>query len=824
MDYGKRVYRLRFPTFRGLQPASRLVIVVDPSHHTMVSLIKSRSSNLVHHTMVIILLLFLCAVNATKIFLVAPNDNDLVHLLSSNPSVVRSPDAETAISSASRDDSVVLLASNDTSMRTHVPVNFYERSTTMGFKGYIEFPEDQFSSTFPTRALSWKQRVVVTPAPLSSPLPLPPMRILQLQGATFIDYCRGQKCNATSNNTHCQHACDHSILSLAQVAGVDVAAFGCNNSERVPLLFQNGNVIIATARLSNIITGRSAPQEAWRTLWTFLLGIHVPKWIPDVRPTFAPTIPLPKDVMINAALRSAHWISTGSTLMVSSFPSSTATFECCSNDSGNQECVLEQCTWENICPAPFLPSEIKNVTCLQEGWSSIIRSNGEQHLMPLFIRTDGNAEASMGLASVAVLVASSLSDARSHRWREQSSAILDYMFRWSDSQTLRGLNATDPTYGIVWWNQKDAKNASGGLTHWSDVDYGSNSACILMSATATASLLETDSWRDPMLYSLFAEIRTTGRRGYRPHAISSDQLTSNGWQTYFHNNSIVDGSVLSPHYSAQAAAYFIFAGNSTGLHLLFSAPAKEYVCSTMIGLTQNVWQWTESMTNELSVMLMTAAWLVRVEPTAEHHAWLDKILARLLVHQNEYGGIKQFFGTGKETGRCNACPPNSNADYGNGEAPLLFYGNETITDCLYSLNFALIGLREVCGGGANANTSMTAKYCKAEEQLIEYLARIQVTSTSHPELDGAWFRAFEYKRWEYWASDSDWGYGPWVTDDGWTNGWIQTAMALKHANTTLWDVMKKESEQWSTEQVNKICQDMLMEESEKYCVQSLSKN
>ena len=47
---------------------------------------------------------------------------------------------------------------------------------------------------------------------------------------------------------------------------------------------------------------------------------------------------------------------------------------------------------------------------------------------------------------------------------------------------------------------------------------------------------------------------------------------------------------------------------------------------------------------------------------------------------------------------------------------------------------------------------------------------------------------------------------------------MQTAMVLKHANTTLWIVgVKKESEQWSTEeQVNKICQVMLMDESEKY--------
>lgn len=140
----------------------------------------------------------------------------------------------------------------------------------------------------------------------------------------------------------------------------------------------------------------------------------------------------------------------------------------------------------------------------------------------------------------------------------------------------------------------------------------------------------------------------------------------------------------------------------------------------------------------------------------------------------------------------------------------MFDGSEPITDCLYSLNFALIGLREAYGATGDA------RFRTAEDKLVGYLVRIQAASEVHPELDGAWFRAFEYERWEYWASDSDWGYGPWVTDNGWTNGWIGTAMALRNSNTTLWDVMLKEGAEWKEDDLTRICTEMLMEQAV-YC-------
>lgn len=91
----------------------------------------------------------------------------------------------------------------------------------------------------------------------------------------------------------------------------------------------------------------------------------------------------------------------------------------------------------------------------------------------------------------------------------------------------------------------------------------------------------------------------------------------------------------------------------------------------------------------------------------------------------------------------------------------MFSGDEPVTDSLYTLGFAFAGLREAYGATGNAT------YAAAERKLADYMVRIQVKSAARPELSGAWFRAFDYGKQEYWSSDNDWGYGPWVTETGW---------------------------------------------------------
>ena len=62
---------------------------------------------------------------------------------------------------------------------------------------------------------------------------------------------------------------------------------------------------------------------------------------------------------------------------------------------------------------------------------------------------------------------------------------------------------------------------------------------------------------------------------------------------------------------------------------------------------------------------------------------------------------------------------------------------------LYTCNFALLGLHEAVA--ATGDPELKA----AEDKLAEFLCRIQIRSERIPYLDGGWFRAFDYKQWDY---------------------------------------------------------------------------
>ena len=169
----------------------------------------------------------------------------------------------------------------------------------------------------------------------------------------------------------------------------------------------------------------------------------------------------------------------------------------------------------------------------------------------------------------------------------------------------------------------------------------------------------------------------------------------------------------------------------------------------------------------------------RVEDTPEHREWLKLMAQELLTYQDGSGAIRETIG---DAGHGKYGAPSSNEAYGTTEAPLIQNNGDPICDLLYTTNFAFLGLHE-----ASAATG-DSLYIKAEKRLAKFLARMQVCSESHPELDGAWFRAFDFNRWEYWASNADVGWGAWCTETGWTQGWIVAVLALRQLNTNFWDL------------------------------------
>ena len=94
-------------------------------------------------------------------------------------------------------------------------------------------------------------------------------------------------------------------------------------------------------------------------------------------------------------------------------------------------------------------------------------------------------------------------------------------------------------------------------------------------------------------------------------------------------------------------------------------------------------------------------------------------------------------------------------------------------------NFALLGLHEAAAALGNATIAAE------EDKLVDYIVRLQARSTEHPALDGAFFRAFDYVKWEAWASDADIGWGAWSVESGWTQSWITITLGLRQLKTTV---------------------------------------
>ena len=178
-------------------------------------------------------------------------------------------------------------------------------------------------------------------------------------------------------------------------------------------------------------------------------------------------------------------------------------------------------------------------------------------------------------------------------------------------------------------------------------------------------------------------------------------------------------------------------------------------------------------------MMLPLAWLVRIEDTPEHRGWLKDVASDWLAKQHTSGAIGAVLLGGQGT--------VSNEDYGTKETTIIQNDNDPAADMLYICNFALLHFHEA------AAITGDASYTKAEEKLAQFLCRIQVRSEKHPELDGGWFRCFDFEKWEYWASGADFDWGPWCIETGWTQTWITSMLAMRQMKMSLWDVIAQSS-------------------------------
>jgi hypothetical protein len=390
-----------------------------------------------------------------------------------------------------------------------------------------------------------------------------------------------------------------------------------------------------------------------------------------------------------------------------------------------------------------------------EGFASRIAPDGGQS-QRLPIRADCQAESAAVMAIHAMLT----DDARS---RQTAENLLNFLYFKSEMHAgVRG-DPRHPAFGLIGWGAV--------APAWQVANYGDDNARTLLATMAAAASLESDQWDAAMLKALLANLRTTGRHGFRGDRIDNPALEQLGWK-HFHNSDTVN---VSPHFEAYLWACNLWAYARTG--------EREFLDRTKVAIRMTMeaypdrWHWGNHV--ERGHMLLALAWMVRVEDTTEHRDWLTRIADDILRDQAPCGAItEQVRGSG--AGHYHV--PPSNEAYGTSETPLLQRNGDPVSDQLYTTGFVLLGLHEAAAATGDS------RFAAAEDRLAEYLVRIQVRSEAVPYLDGAWFRGFDYNRWDYWASSADMGWGAWCAESGWGPAWNAIVFGLRAKRTSLWEL------------------------------------
>jgi hypothetical protein len=669
------------------------------------------------------------ATEASSVTVSAAEQNDLYRVLAgSGIECVRVNSPAEAIAKAGDGTTVLILADGYPAKPTAVDDAFFDQGKAKHLRLFVEFPASVPGLKFGSvKATDWERAVVSADAFGEQ---LPKLRIVGIHDCHYLP---------TTNETP--------WLVVARVAGFDTAVFGLPKTSE-PLLFEmnDGQWLIATTKLSDFIKGRFAPESAWRAMWPAILKHVLPpdtklpelKWSPTVRPSFDPTENLPSDIEKQSLRRAAQWYLQAKLLITpdrNEYVKKTL--------AGNGEVV----------DPPADAKDGDGSLGILEGYSAKIRYDGSQP-QRLPIRTDCQAETAMVLALDAMLNGQPKS-------KDVSQNLLKFTFETSGACGGDRGNPKHPAFGHIAWGVYSPA--------WYVANYGDDDARVILSSILASSANKMGTWDKYILRSLLANLRTTGKKGFRGDRIDIPALAQYGWK-HFHDSEAVN---YAPHFESYLWACNLWAYRQTK-HAEFLDKAKSGIALTMAHYP-NGWRWGDDI--ERGRMLLCLAWLVRLEDTPEQRGWMMTIANHLIATQDKSGAIpvrREAHGDAFQI-------PQSNEAYGTSETPLNQTMHDPVCDQLYTTGFALLAFHEAFAA------THDPKLKEAEDKLAQFLCRIQVRSDKWPTLDGAWFRAFDYGRWEFWASSADVGWGAWSVEAGWGQAWIAATLALRQANTSFWD-------------------------------------
>ncbi len=657
-------------------------------------------------------------------------DNDLYTLLARDGKPYPRHDTpEQAFRVAPEGSGVLILADRYPDTRTYLPDASWALASAKRLRVYIEFPDRLPDMPLGNVQSTEWERVVVASDAFGSGLPA--LSILSVSD------CRYVRAKA-----------EDPWLVVGRVAGFDKAVYGIPDTA-APILFRaaDRDILVATTKLSGFITGRYGPSQAWGIVWKAILdwlesgmAPGVLAWTPSVRPKYAPDDVLPETVERTALIDASRWVLRSGLLI-----------------SQEREAAIHDLLRSEIetLPAPPVDAPVGDgCRGILEGYSSAIRHDGSQ-LQRAPIRADCQAETAMVLAVHAGLEGDVISAGT-------SANLLDYLYGRSGLTGGARGNPGHPAYGLISWGAVSPV--------WDIANYGDDNARVLLATMLASACLKSNRWDKPVLLAILANLQTTGKLGFRGNRIDMPDLERLGRKAYREAETVNP----APHYEAYTWACYLEAFRHTGYRPLLET-AKEGIRRTM-DVYPDGWMFND--TSERGQMLLPLAWLLRLEDTAEHRKWLRTVADDLIAIQDPCGALpERFHSTDDGYYRI----PRTNEEYGITETPLIQENGDPASDQLYTCGFALLGLHEAAF--ATGDTGLKT----AEDHLARYLCRIQVRSEQHPNLDGAWFRAFDFRKWDYWSSSADFGWGAWCVEAGWGQAWIAATLGLRLQGASMWD-------------------------------------
>ncbi|EPR67591.1 hypothetical protein [Cyclobacterium qasimii] len=667
-----------------------------------------------------------------KIHVVGAENSDLIQWLEGEGYTFEfHSETMSAIDNMEKGATLMVLSTEYPKKRVAVPEGFFTAAQQKDIKFYLEYPEDFEGLESNGEVLKTRlERAVVVSDEFGAELSR--MKILGI------------------NDCHVIPAeVSDPLLVVAKVAGLDSAVYGLEGVPAYPLLFKKDQGFIALSKLSDFAKGRFGPEAHWKILWSHIISeltgdstFSYNSWPRYVEPAFNATETLSRTDKMNSVRNGVDWFEKGKFYIAEEWKDYWLKYQ------GNGTNPIGP-------PVPEKYSSGDGSEGLLEGHSSNIFYDGTQQYR-YWIRADVQGEAAYALAAAANLL-------EEPSYNIKAENLVKFLYR----ENLTNGPRNDPdsaAYGLIGWSN----------TH-PFVYYGDDNARAILGVLGAMAHMQKEDWNEEMTEAILANFRTTGKNGFRSNRLNNTNLHQLGWKHYWNQETINP----APHFESWMWANYLWLYDKTGYEPLLTK-AKKGIEITMEGYPQD-WLWTNGIQQERARMILPLAWLVKVEDTPEHREWLDRIVSKLLENQVESGAIREELG-GADKGRYGRT--SSNQEYGLHEAPLIFENGDPIADMLYTSNFAFFSLNEA------AHATNNPEYFEALEKLSDFMTRIQVKSDTIKDLDGAWFRAFDYERWEYWASNADAGWGAWGTLTGWTQSWIVATQVLVLQDQSYWELTK----------------------------------